>query len=225
MLSLQFNKLPCGSILLSEPFTVPRFQCSFACSLCYHPLKQKCLCTKLRVLKYGKQRQESNIIKYHLLKLQQQFITMSDPHTHRHTEQHLRLNHTGSQPPLSYWDNLSKIWLTKRALKELNRRNKKPNKHSPPHRQNRRPLTRSLLAKWAEGQKSASEILHSCLENDLKEVKRFARQGGPDTSDLRGVFITRYLYFTRMLIIRSSIRNLTILLNTLRCHLQTAYLP
>jgi hypothetical protein len=150
---------------------------------------------------------------------------MSDLHTRRYTEQRLQFNHTGSQPPSGYWDNLSKIWLTKRALKELNRRNNKPNEHSPPYRRNRRPFTRSLFAKWAKGQQSASEILYSYSEDDLKEVQRFARQGGPDTSNLRGVFIARCSCFTRMLMIRPRIQNLAILLNTLRCHLRTAYLP
>ncbi|KAF2104144.1 hypothetical protein NA57DRAFT_70357 [Rhizodiscina lignyota] len=111
---------------------------------------------------------------------------MSDPHMHQHTEQRPQLKYTDSQPPSSYWDNLSKIWLTKCALKELNRRNNKPNKHPPLYRQNRRPLTRSILAKWAKGQQSASEILSGYSRNDLIEVKRFARQGGPGTSDLRG---------------------------------------
>ncbi|KAF2807518.1 uncharacterized protein BDZ99DRAFT_338517, partial [Mytilinidion resinicola] len=35
-----------------------------------------------------------------------------------------RLSHpSGSQPPAAFWDNLSKIWLTKRALREQDRRN------------------------------------------------------------------------------------------------------
>lgn len=35
-----------------------------------------------------------------------------------------RLSHpSGSQPTLAFWDNLSEIWLTKQALRELDRRN------------------------------------------------------------------------------------------------------
>ncbi|OJD24939.1 hypothetical protein ACJ73_03700 [Blastomyces percursus] len=41
----------------------------------------------------------------------------------------------------AYWDNLSKIWLTKDALEELDRRNSRP---KPP--QNHRPLTRRFHA-------------------------------------------------------------------------------
>ncbi|KAL9115158.1 MAG: hypothetical protein Q9227_000952 [Pyrenula ochraceoflavens] len=107
-------------------------------------------------------------------------------HIHRHTEQCLQLSHTDSQPPSEYWNSLSKIWLTKRALKELNRRNNKPNECPPPHRRTHQPLTRSLLAKRAKGQWSASKILKGFSKDDLEQIKRFSRLGGPDTSDLRG---------------------------------------
>ncbi|KAF2236504.1 hypothetical protein EV356DRAFT_512731 [Viridothelium virens] len=111
---------------------------------------------------------------------------MSDLHILRCTERRSQLNHRDSQPPSSYWDKPSKIWLTKRALKELNRRNNKPNNGPPPYRRFRRPLTRSLLTKWTKGQQSISEILNKYSKDDFEELKRFSKLGGPDTSDLRG---------------------------------------
>ena len=55
------------------------------------------------------------------------------------------LNHpiTGSQPPAAFWDNLVKIWLTERALRELNQRNRQPASSipRPKYRQARRPGT------------------------------------------------------------------------------------
>lgn len=194
-------------------------------SSCHYPLKQQRLCTKLRVLEYGEQRKGAKNIKHRLLKFWQRFFTMSDSHIRQHSEQRSPLNCTGShsQPPSSYWGKLSKIWLTKRALKELNRRNIKSNEYSPPYRPFRRSLTRSLLAEWAKGQQSASDILDSYSEKDLEGLKQFSRVGGPDTSDLRGVFITRCSYPTRILI-RASIQNLLILSIIPPCHRQTTHL-
>ncbi len=78
------------------------------------------------------------------------------------------LRHSGiSETPAAFWDNLSKIWLTKRALRELDRRNAQFT-HSLPrssHRETHRPVTRSFLT----------------------QVKLSARDGGPDLSDLRTV--------------------------------------
>ena len=70
---------------------------------------------------------------------------------------------------LAYWDTLSKLWLTPCALRELDRRNKK------------------LVG--------PDRIAISCKpdgEPDLidyhpQQLKRFARYGGPDLCDLRGV--------------------------------------
>jgi hypothetical protein len=78
----------------------------------------------------------------------------------------------------AFWDDLSKIWLTKHALRELNRRNAKPLLHSSPRRA-LQPVTRNFLAE-------------DCTQKTLKNIKLFARHGGPDLSDLRGVCIIRY---------------------------------
>ena len=98
-----------------------------------------------------------------------------------------RLGHhsTGYHP--AFWDNLSKIWLTRSALKELDRRNLQsvPNL-SPRYRQAHRPVTRRFLANRKPTQ-PACEVLHNCTPGTLKDIKLFARHGGPDLSGLKGV--------------------------------------
>ncbi len=61
-----------------------------------------------------------------------------------------KLSHptSGSRPPAAFWDNLSKTWLTKRALRELDRRNTQ-SASRPPHssyRRPHRPVTRRALS-------------------------------------------------------------------------------
>ncbi|KAM3443536.1 hypothetical protein MY4824_000422 [Beauveria thailandica] len=66
--------------------------------------------------------------------------------------------------PPKFWDNLSKVWLTRRALRELDRRNGcRRNDAQPP-------------ATISAGLISASS----------PNIARFARRGGPDLSHLRG---------------------------------------
>ncbi len=65
----------------------------------------------------------------------------------------------------AFWDSLSKQWLTRGALKELNRRNGR--RDGP-----------AITA--PEGRLSLA--VHS-----VGQVKCFARQGGPDLCDLKGV--------------------------------------
>jgi hypothetical protein len=110
-----------------------------------------------------------------------------------------KLNHptTRSQPPAAFWDNLSKIWLTERALRELNQRNSQPASSIPrsQYRRARRPITRKFLAELKRNRRvtqSASDFLRYCEPGALKDIKLFARYGGPDLSDLKGVSITRY---------------------------------
>ena len=104
---------------------------------------------------------------------------------------------TGSQPPAAFWDSLSKIWLTKGALRELNRRNTQSASSQPrlQCRRARQPVTRNFLAKLKRNRRvvqSAFDFLRHCEPGTSKDVKRFARNGGPDLSDLKGVSITRY---------------------------------
>ncbi|KAF2182612.1 hypothetical protein K469DRAFT_585737 [Zopfia rhizophila CBS 207.26] len=98
---------------------------------------------------------------------------------------------SGLQPPAAFWDNLSKIWLTKRALRELDRRNTQP-APNPPHssyRRLHRPVTRRALAElkksWHPIQ-PATDFLSHCTSKRLEDIKLFARHGGPDLSDLKG---------------------------------------
>lgn len=69
--------------------------------------------------------------------------------------------HPGFSP--AFWDNLSKVWLTRGALKEIDRRNAA---HPTPPRR----------ASTLPSRKAYSESL-----------ERFARHGGPDLCHLRGV--------------------------------------
>ena len=111
-----------------------------------------------------------------------------------------KLNHptTRSQPPPAFWDNLSKIWLTERALRELNQRNSQPASNNIPpsqYRRPRRPVTRTFLAELKRNRRvtqSALDFLRHCGQGTLKDIKLSARYGGPDLSDLKGVSITRY---------------------------------
>ena len=66
--------------------------------------------------------------------------------------------------PPSFWDNLSRLWLCPRALREFNRRADQPVHPSPPHIQH----------------------LKRCEDNSIR-LKRFARHGGPNLGDLKTV--------------------------------------
>ena len=59
-----------------------------------------------------------------------------------------------------FYDSLSKVWLTRRALKELDQRTRQRAPQRPPSVPRR---------------------------SDLKQIQRFAKHGGPDLRDLRGV--------------------------------------
>jgi hypothetical protein len=115
----------------------------------------------------------------------------SNPRKRQRTEQHplpspppskrqkeLQHHSHGYIDSPAFWDNLSKIWLTKHTLRELNRRNAKPLPYSPPRRA-LQPVTQNFFA-------------GNCTPETLKSIKLFARHGGPDLSDLRGVCIMRY---------------------------------
>ena len=115
------------------------------------------------------------------------------------TEQHpvdskrQKLNpHSSSSP--GFWDDLSKIWLTEYALRELDRRNAKLFSPSP-SRRIYRPVTRNFVAevkKLRKPAQPAGDFLHHCAPKTLKDIKLFARHGGPDLTDLRAVCIVEY---------------------------------
>ena len=103
-----------------------------------------------------------------------------------------------SHSPAVFWDSLSKIWLTKRALRELRRRDSQRVLNTPrsQHRRSRRPVTRKSLAELKGKQRapiSAADFLSHCGPTVLKDIRLFARRGGPDLSDLKGVCIARRL--------------------------------
>ncbi|EQL29102.1 hypothetical protein BDFG_08228 [Blastomyces dermatitidis ATCC 26199] len=85
----------------------------------------------------------------------------------------------------AYWDNLSKIWLTKDALEELDRRNS----HLKPPQNLHRPITRcfhtELKKKHCNPFQFAPTFLHDCAPTCSKQIKRVSRSGGPDLTDLR----------------------------------------
>jgi hypothetical protein len=96
-----------------------------------------------------------------------------------------------------YWNNLSRLWLTKNALKELDRRNNQTPSHaqSPsvyfPHRR----VTRDIALQWKKHEsnwqltRSAPEFVSSLSKECLQYIKAFAKHGGPDLSNLRGVCV------------------------------------
>ena len=95
---------------------------------------------------------------------------------------------TGSQSESSFWDSLSKVWLTRRALKELDRRNAKCQRlREEPIQARTRKQKREQRNKNTRSCLSAVERLHKSSPNSKKEIRRFARGGGPDLSDIVGV--------------------------------------
>jgi hypothetical protein len=67
-----------------------------------------------------------------------------------------------SRTPPEFWDNLSRVPLCRRALREFNRR----------------------AVQLAASKQRAERV----IEGDLfKQLKRFARRGGPDLRNIRGV--------------------------------------
>ena len=101
----------------------------------------------------------------------------------------LRHNHDFQTPP-AFWDNLSKVWLTKRALKEFDRRNTVvespslcPKSHeSLAHRTSPKPKRHSQTS-----QSTPYDFFHHATKN-TNYIKQFARHGGPNLTDIRGVW-------------------------------------
>lgn len=88
-----------------------------------------------------------------------------------------------SRTPSAFYDNLSKIWLTKHALRELDRRNAQLfSRYAPAELKNHYPSAQS-----------APDCLDRCTLKCLKDIKRLARHGGPDLWDIRGVCTAKFL--------------------------------
>jgi len=115
--------------------------------------------------------------------IEQDHSTTATPHPPRKKAK--RRRQSQQETNTAYWDSLSKQWLTRRALNELDRRNRQ--RASPV-----RPTVAYGLDLVAEpGQ----------LENLSTQLKRFARHGGPDLRDLVGVSLA--LEISRSLLISS----------------------
>jgi len=98
--------------------------------------------------------------------------------------QKLSCHSAGSHPPPTFWDKLSKIWLTKDALSELDRRNRNTRA---------RPVTRTYLAQLKRYRQFTQSSVNLPAPRTFKDINLFARHGGPDLTDLRGVCIVRDL--------------------------------
>ncbi|KAF2877713.1 hypothetical protein BDV95DRAFT_535455 [Massariosphaeria phaeospora] len=84
-------------------------------------------------------------------------------------------SHFDNDPSAAFWDSLSKIWLTPDALRELERRT---THLRPPHPQPSSEARSSL---------GLSSLDLDCASDlHLTELRRFARLGGPDLTDIRG---------------------------------------
>ncbi|KAI0525801.1 hypothetical protein F5B22DRAFT_254711 [Xylaria bambusicola] len=88
---------------------------------------------------------------------------MSLPKNNPHRLQEKERPAYPTQLPPAFWDKLSEVPLTKNALRELERRT---------HRPGTQPLT--------------AQCFNYCSPPERERIKRFARIGGPDLSDLRG---------------------------------------
>jgi hypothetical protein len=114
-------------------------------------------------------------------------------------------NSGGSQPPPAFWDNLTKLWLTKRALRELDRRNRQAaaSQSPAPYRRAHRPVTRKFIAKQKASVQAADciDYISRCTPKILKDISVFARHGGPDLSDLRSVCLAKHLLASKLTLI------------------------
>lgn len=114
--------------------------------------------------------------------------TSSSPKRHR--------PHYPPTIPSRFWDNLSKVPLTRNALRELNRREEERQiaSHIADQEQQRVPMitrsTRRKLEQQDYRQQSAEKLLGQFSPTSLKQVRRFSSHGGPDLSDLIGVCVS-----------------------------------
>lgn len=94
--------------------------------------------------------------------------------SHPLLKKHKAIHPSGSQPPPQFWDTLSKIWLTKRALRAA----------SPlcsPYPLPRGPVTRQSVAEWQrnhEPRQTVAGVLSDYKSWNFRDLKVFARHGG-----------------------------------------------
>ncbi|KLJ06094.1 hypothetical protein EMPG_10494 [Blastomyces silverae] len=84
----------------------------------------------------------------------------------------------------AFWDNLSKIWLTKDALEELDRRTSRP---KPPQNHHRpiSPQFHTELKKGCNPFQFAPAFLRDCAPACSEQIQRVSSLGGFDLTDLR----------------------------------------
>jgi len=127
------------------------------------------------------------------------------PHQNK-TSQHVfkkqkRRHPSNSRFPTAFWDNLSKIHLTKRALGELDRRNIQAaiESHPPGLPRPHRPITQRAFPEPKKGfqpAQPAADYLCHCGTEALKNVKQIARHGDPDLENLRDACVYQRPAFT-----------------------------
>lgn len=91
--------------------------------------------------------------------------------------------HHPAFPPQRFWEKLSATPLTRNTLRAFNEQNSRiPHVSTDTRTLRKRP--RSIVK---VGHRPADQIVDVYSPTSLKRVKSFARQGGPDLTDLRGV--------------------------------------
>lgn len=119
-------------------------------------------------------------------------LSQDDPLTSKRFKS-TREHRSSELPPTAFWDGLSKIWLTRSALKELGRRNAHSTFNQSCGQSNvKRPLTRSAVRdskRRAQSLVPVSDYLSKAHQADIARLKAFARHGGPHLADMRGVCI------------------------------------
>ncbi|EFQ99615.1 hypothetical protein MGYG_02628 [Nannizzia gypsea CBS 118893] len=88
------------------------------------------------------------------------------------------------RPSSEFWDNLSKIWLTRDALEELDRRNSASARSEQVCSKSRPVAHLQERQRYRQRQKVPSSTVHYSPAT-LNDIRRFSRGGGPDLSDLR----------------------------------------
>ncbi|XWW92729.1 hypothetical protein V2A60_000655 [Cordyceps javanica] len=89
--------------------------------------------------------------------------------------------------PPQFWDNLSKCHLTRSALRELDRRNLENSAPSS------RYFPRRGRSRKVDGSDKLEETLGHLSSTALRDIKRFARQGGPNLQELRSMSSSQVL--------------------------------
>jgi hypothetical protein len=111
----------------------------------------------------------------------------------RALEKRKRSQPDGSHISATFWDDLSKIWVTRNALRELDRRNDENARkvqHQTPHIQFSKIVQRASRS-FVESGSQNNHIPRAGVPQPLpllylKGLQRYARAGGPDLSGLRG---------------------------------------